>query len=115
MAHSTVNDGNALYGVYDLNIGNTNYIAESWEPSWPSKVIEVTDNEDEPIKQIIIPGFPTATASVQLDSNNHANWPEIGDYCNNVDGENWVVSELSAPQVKDGIRMVNITFRALVS
>jgi hypothetical protein len=107
MAHQTYNDGDALYGAREINVGGTVYTFESFEPSYTSTEILQTNHLNVPIKKVHIPQAGTASGTAQLKSGTNIS---IGETTELIDSAAWIVTEVSKPEVKDGIKMVNVSF-----
>jgi hypothetical protein len=110
MPHQTFNDGNALYGAREININTTTFVFESFEQTFSSQELVQYDHLGRPIKQVIIPQVGTATGVCALKSGGNFG-PFIGDYTNAVENVIWIVTEVGKPETKDGIKMVNVSFR----
>ena len=102
------NDGNVPYGsrVFTFATGGA-MVAESFSVEQPTKVITVENESGEPIKQVIIADFETATATVQLPSGGAV--PVLGD----LGLSGYVVTSVSLPEEQGGIKKATVQFRKL--
>lgn len=113
----TINDSNVVCRSQVLNINGTNFVADSITISYPSKVIERTDENDLPSGQVIYSGFPTGSCQLQFAASNTAR-PLVGDAFNiSVQGANIAcyVSEAGSTISKDAETKCPISFRVKVS
>jgi hypothetical protein len=105
------------YGSRLLSIDGKYYIAESFDVSRPSTVIERVNEVGEPHGQVIIGGFITGTATLQMPTSSLI--PNIGDTFQATGSgsvvETFIISELSTPEASATDKKVNITFRKLIA
>jgi translation initiation factor 2 gamma subunit (eIF-2gamma) len=105
------------YGSRLLTIDGNFYIAESFDVSQPSTVIERVNEVGEPHGQVIIGGFVTGTATLQMPTSSLI--PNIGDtFTAALSGSathTFIISELSTPEASQTDKKVNITFRKLIA
>lgn len=119
------NDGTIPYGSDVIAIGTftggapptigstTNYVADSISFNRPAKVIERTNENDEPSGQVIVAGFVTGSATLQLATTSTA-YPTQGQhFTHSISGsaEYFVIDSVDQPLTKEGESKVNITFR----
>lgn len=118
-------DGSIPYGSDVIAIGtfaagtpptitsSTNYVADSISFNRPAKVIERTNENDEPTGQVIVAGFVTGSATLQLATTSTA-YPTQGQhFVHSISGsvEAFVIDSVDQPLTKEGESKVNITFR----
>lgn len=112
----------APYGTRLLTIpysGATTYIADTFTITRAANVIERTDNNNEPNAAVIIAGFTTGQATLQLAS---GTTPYVSQgmvfYGTNLDGANGVerfgITEVTQPEAKADFKTQQISFRKLV-
>lgn len=109
------NDGTVQYGSQVLVIPKTtgsNYVADDIEITQPTNVIERTDELGEPSGQVLVAGFVTGTATLQLATG--ITPPDLGDLLT-IATVDYIVSEVGATEVKDGEKKCRISFRKKVS
>jgi hypothetical protein len=113
----TVTDSNVVCRSQVLNINSVNYVADQISISYPSKVIERTDENDAPSGQVIYSGFPTGSATLQYAAANTVH-PPIGGAFNIVEQNvniQCFVSETGSTISKDAETKCPISFRVKVS
>lgn len=108
-ANPAINDGSVYYGSVVLTINAVTYVADDFEITYPTKIIERTNEFDEPEAQVAVPGFVTGSATLQLETSSTA-VPTVGQTFthNAVD---YFISEVGAPQSKADYCKVRISFR----
>lgn len=111
------NDGTVQYGSRTLQIpastGDT-FVADNIEISRPSKVIEQTDQLDEPSGQVIVDDFVTGTAQLQYIASTAP--PQKGEeftdtFDSDIGSETFIVQERTDTEDKGSEKKCNITFR----
>jgi hypothetical protein len=60
------NDGAIPFGVQVVTIGASGFVAENLSYTEPSNIIERRDEDGDPSGQVIIPGFGSGSATLQL-------------------------------------------------
>lgn len=111
------NDGSVQYGSRTLQIPvttGTTFVADSCEVNRPTNVIEQTDEIGEPSGQVIVDGFVTGSAQLQMQASVDA--PVLGEefavtWDATIGSETFIVSSVSQPETKDGEKKCNIEFR----
>lgn len=106
-------DGTHKFGSIVVTITAVAYVAENFEISAPSTVVEVTDEVSLPSGQKIIPGFVTGSATLQLATGTTA-LPAIGAEFT-VDTIDYIVSEVGESRSQGEISKVNISFRKKIN
>lgn len=106
-------DGTHKYGSIVLTIDAITYVAENFETSQPSNAVEVTNENGEPAGQVIVPGFVTGSATLQLATAATA-LPAIGDEFT-VDTVAYIVSEVGESRTQNDITKCNISFRKKIN
>lgn len=110
------NDGNVPFGSQSVTIGGVAFIAESISPDVPSDVIERRNAVGDPSGQVIIQGFVTGSAVLQLATTVTVP-PTIGATFtitrNGGATYGCVVSQMGDPEAQLDAKKVNINFRRL--
>ena len=103
-----------LYGTRKITIATKVYVCDNFQVTYPSKVIEVTDENDLDSGQIIIPKTPTGSATMQLDAASTV--PAVGAEfeTTGAGAGSYLLTEVGVPEAKDAIRMVQISFRGKI-
>lgn len=113
---STYNDGNVPFGSQAVTIGGVSFIAESISPDVPSDVIERRGALGQPTGQVIIEGFTTGSAVLQL-ATTVTQLPTIGATFqiirNGGSTYNCAISQVGDPEAQLDAKKVNINFRRL--
>lgn len=131
------NDGTVQYGSDVLAIGTitpgnpptvgstTNYVADNITINRPGKVIERTNEIDEPSGQVIYGGFVTGSATLQLATGStlqpfHGKGFSLNskfdpDHDADSDAEVFVIDSVDLAKDKAAETKVNITFRKVVA
>lgn len=107
-------DGSVAYGARTLVIPTTTgdtFVADSFEVTRPTNVIERTTELGAPSGFVVVAGFVTGTATLQLPTTTPATAPPALGEVFEVDAEEFVVTEVSQPETKDGLKTCNIAFR----
>lgn len=89
----------------------TTYIADNFSPSYPGKKLNQNDQLGRARRFKIARDFPTATATLQLESTTTV-IPQIGEEIPadaNDRVTKWVITDVSPAEQADAIRTVNIT------
>ncbi len=60
------NDGSVPFGAQVVTIGTTPYVAENVTYTEPSTVIERRDEDGDPSGQVVVAGFGSGSATLQL-------------------------------------------------
>lgn len=109
---ATYNDNSVQYGSQILTLNSIAFVADNFETTQPSTVIERTNQLGEPSGSVGIAGFIRGTATVQLASSTHAAQITLGqDFTANSDTTTtYYITDISEPQVKDAEQKVNISF-----
>jgi len=109
------NDGTIPYGSVELTIptAGTAYVARNVTVTRPTTKIEQKDELGEPIGFVLVPGFVTATANIQLDNGDTV--PALGDvfthtFDSEIGSESFVVSSVGTPLDAEGLKFVDISF-----
>jgi hypothetical protein len=102
-------DNSVPYGSVVLVINTVDYVADDITITKSTKVIERTNEVDEPSGQVIIEGFETGSATLQLATSATA-IPAIGDTFT-YSTVTYVVSEVGVPKSKGDYTKINISFR----
>lgn len=111
------NDGSVQYGSRTIQIpvttGDT-FVADNVEITRETKVIEQTDQLDEPSGQVLVASFVTGSAQLQMIASTAP--PQLGEeftdtFDSDVGSETFIVSSVGQPETKDGEKKVNIQFR----
>ncbi len=107
------NDNSVPFGSIIANIGGSDYILESITVTLPTKVIERHDEKGGPNGFVIVRGFETASAVLQVPVADQ--FPALGDYFSQSLGGSisarWVIADMGIPYEMNGYRKVNITLR----
>lgn len=110
------NDGNVPYGSQAVTIGGVAFIAENINPDVPSDIIERRGALGQPTGQVIIEGFTTGSATLQLATTVTVP-PTIGATFtitrNGGATYNCAVSQVGDPEAQLDAKKVNINFRRL--
>ncbi|PAW76820.1 MAG: hypothetical protein B9S32_13865 [Verrucomicrobia bacterium Tous-C9LFEB] len=113
------NDGSIPYGSKVLTIATVTYVADSIKVSRPSKVIERTNEIDEPSGQVIIGGFVTGDATLQLATAATAYPPLGSEFTITLDtvigAETFIITERDDAVAKGDETKVPIKFRKKIS
>jgi hypothetical protein len=103
-----------LFGTRVLSItapgtGGTakSYVAESWNPHYPTTKVVSKDNKNIPNGQAIIPDLPSATATVQFPTDGTA---AVVGATTTIDTEVWIVDDVSTPEEQGGVKKQTLTF-----
>jgi hypothetical protein len=126
------NDGGLQVNTRTLTIGPAAggtggfvYVAESFSPSRPAKIIETTDQNDEPSKQYAYAGFVAGTAVLQL-SGSTAPLPQGGwEFTTILDrggtpgptptAEIFFITDVGAPEAQGQEIKVNVSWRKKIN
>jgi hypothetical protein len=102
-----LNQGSVPYGSRLID----GMVADNISVSIPTKVIERTDELDEPSGQVIYAGVATGTATLQMASANDV--PTLGATFTSTFGAitSWVITGIDIPEDKGADQKVNISFR----
>jgi hypothetical protein len=110
------NDGKVLYGSRVLTLSSTGpCVADNISVSRPTTTIERTNEVGEPDGWVAIAAFETGTATIQL-RDTATQYPKLGevfpqDFDEDGTPENWVVTDVTQPEEKSTVRVMNIGFR----
>lgn len=114
----TKNDGGLVFGSQVLTIDSVAYVAENISVDAPSAVIEQKNIYGVPSGQVIVEGFVTGTATLQLASSATV-LPTIGDafQLTTVGGVSvyFLVSQVGQAFSQDAETKVNISFRKRIN
>lgn len=114
----TVNDGNVPYGVYNITIGSTAYVAETISTDQGSTIIERRDALNVPSGQVIIPDFITGSFTVQRPTSTSA-LPDIGtvaQFPTNSDvAGTWYINQVGRAYAQGDVQKFNISVRKAVA
>lgn len=114
----TKNDGGLVFGSQILTIDSVAYVAENISVDAPSAVIEQKNIYGVPSGQVIVEGFVTGTATLQLASSATV-LPTIGDafQLTTVGGTSvyFLVSQVGQSFSQDAETKVNISFRKRIN
>lgn len=115
----TKNDGGLVFGSQVVTIDSVAYVAENISIDAPSTIIEQKNQYGVPSGQVIVEGFITGTATLQLASSTTA-MPSIGDTFTLVQvgggsGVNFLVSQVGQSFSQDAETKVNISFRKRIN
>ena len=113
------NDGSVPYGAYVVTIGGIGYVAENINPSFPSNIIERLNQLGEPSGQVFVPGFGTASMTLQRPTTSSA-LPLIGATVSiptnaGMGTYAWIISEASAAYEQGSDQKFSITARKSVA
>lgn len=111
------NDGSVQYGSRVLTIptsGGTAFVADNVELTRPTNIIEQTDQINEPSGQVVIAGFVTGSATVQMQAS--VDPPVLGEefdaeFDATTGSETFIVTEVTQPETKGEEKKANISFR----
>jgi len=115
------NDGSVQYGSRTVQIpastGDT-FVADNIECNRPTNTIEQTDEIGEPSGQVLVAGFVTGSAQLQMIASTDA--PVLGEefavtFDATIGSETFIVSSVSQPETKDGEKKCNIEFRKKIN
>jgi hypothetical protein len=100
-----------LYGTRKITIALKEYVCDNFEVTYPSKILERSDENDEDSGAVIIPKTPTGTATMQLDADSTV--PAIGApfTTTGAGAGTYLLTEVGVPESKDAIRLTRIAFR----
>jgi hypothetical protein len=112
------NNGNVPYGAYVVTISSVGYVAENINPSFPTNIIERLDQLGEPSGQVFVPGFGTASMTLQRPTTTTA-LPSIGATVSIATNAGmgtyaWLISEVSAAYEQGSDQKFQITARKSV-
>jgi hypothetical protein len=111
------NNGNVPYGSYTVTVGGTAYVAENINPSFPTNIIERLDQLGEPSGQVFVPGFATASMTLQRPTTSSA-LPVAGATVSFPTGASiagtWLVSEVGAAYEQGSDQKFQVTARKAV-
>jgi len=115
----TKNDGGLVFGSQVVTIDSVAYVAENISIDAPSTIIEQKNEFGVPKGQVIVEGFVTGTATLQLASSATA-MPSIGDTFTLVQvgggaAVNFLVSQVGQSFSQDAETKVNISFRKRIN
>lgn len=114
-------DGTLEFGSVVISVspegggGSFNVILDNVTVNRPTKVVERTNEIDEPAAQRIYKTFVTGSAQAQVDGSNFIKrldqfTEDLGD-----GSENWIITNVSDAYVKDGETKQNIEFRKKIN
>lgn len=112
---ASYNDGTVQYGSRTITFNTAGvFVADNIEVTRPTNIIERTQQLGEPSGWVAVPGFVTATATLQIA--NGATLPLLGDFFNatfvaSIGSEKFVLVEIGQPEAKDGEKKLSVTFR----
>ncbi len=111
------NNGSVPYGAYVVTIATIGYVAENINPSFPTNIIERLDQLGEPSGQVFVPGFATASMTLQRPGTSSA-LPTIGATVSFPAGASisgtWLVSEVGAAYEQGSDQKFQVTARKSV-
>ena len=114
----TTNDGGLVFGSQVVTIDTVAYVAENISIDAPSTVIEQKDEYGVPSGQVIVEGFVTGTATLQLASS-ATTLPAIGDafQITTIGGTAvyFLVSQVGQAFSQDAETKCNISFRKRIN
>jgi hypothetical protein len=114
----TKNDGGLVFGSQVVTIDSVAYVAENISIDAPSTIIEQKDEYGVPSGQVIVEGFVTGTATLQLASSATA-LPAIGDafQITTVGGAAvyFLISQVGQSFSQDAETKVNVSFRKRIN
>jgi hypothetical protein len=114
----TTNDGGLVFGSQVVTIDAVAYVAENISIDAPSTVIEQKDEYGVPSGQVIVEGFVTGTATLQLASSATV-LPAIGDafQITTIGGTAvyFLVSQVGQAFSQDAETKCNISFRKRIN
>jgi hypothetical protein len=115
----TKNDGGLVFGSQVVTIDSVAYVAENISIDAPSTIIEQKDEYGVPSGQVIVEGFVTGTATLQLASSTTA-LPQIGDAftLTQVGGGSavyFLISQVGQSFSQDAETKVNVSFRKRIN
>lgn len=106
-------DGTVAYGSRQVTFSTAGaMVADSIELTRPTNVLERTNELGAPSGFVVVPGFVTGTATVQLPTGGTV--PTLSEtFTVNFGGGNelFVVTEVGQPESKDALKVVNVSFR----
>jgi len=109
------NDGSVQYGSRVLTINSVAYVADNVAVERPSKIIERTNEIDEPSGWVGYAGFVSGTAQIQLASGATvipvAGFTFSTTFVASIDAETFTLTDVSQPEEKGGEKKVNISFK----
>lgn len=112
---ATYNDGSVLYGSRQLTLSSAGaVIADNIDVARPTNIIERTNYVNEPSGWVAVPNFVTGSATLQLSST----VPVLGETFTTTFGassEEFVIVDITQPEEKGSMKMVNITFRKKIN
>ena len=116
---AAINDGSIPYGSVVLTINSVTYVAESISLDLPTNVLERKNEVGEPSGQVLVNGFNTGSASLQLASTSTAH-PANGmtftaDLQKAGTNQTYIVSQVSPKLGAEAIKMVDINFRQKIN
>jgi len=97
------------YGSVKLTINMVEYIADDLTVTYSTKVIERTNELDEPLGQVLYKGWDTGSATLQLATAATA-IPAVGDTFT-YNSITWVINEVGTPLSKADYTKITISFR----
>lgn len=108
------NDGSLPYGSVVLTINSVTYVAENITTTIPlGTTIERRDEIGEPSGQVLVKGFETGSATLQLATGSTATPAQFETFTHN--SKTYIITEVSEPMQQDGENKVNISFRKKIS
>ncbi len=114
----TKNDGGLVFGSQVVTIDSVAYVAENISIDAPSTIIEQKDEYGVPSGQVIVEGFVTGTATLQIASSATA-LPAIGDafQITTVGGVAvyFLISQVGQSFSQDAETKVNVSFRKRIN
>lgn len=109
------NDGSVPYGSVELTIptAGTAYVARNVTVTRPTKKLEQNNHLGEPKGFVLVAGFVTASANIQLDNGDTI--PALGDtfthtFDSEIGSETFVISSVGTPLDAEGLKFVDISF-----
>jgi hypothetical protein len=105
---ATYNDNTVQYGARILTVSTVAFVADNYELTTPSTVIERTNSLGEPSGSVGIAGFVRGTATVQLATST-TTAPTLGATFV-ADSSTYYVTDVGAPESSQGEKKVNISF-----
>lgn len=114
----TKNDGGLVFGSQTVTIESVTYVAENISIDEPSSIIEQKNQHGVPSGQVIVAGFITGSATLQLASGSTA-LPALGDDFAIVPvgggSVTFLVSQVGQAFSSDAETKVNISFRKRIN